>query len=129
MKELALLNETGMYTSMDLSDDASKVVMYNAMNNPTSRLSEHVNEEILVKDVFIEQVTLTNSETGEVSNPYRIVLIDMDGNSYVAVSTGVYNSVRKLIMIFGSPTWENGLRVKVRQITKGRNKITTLDAI
>lgn len=104
-----------------------KAVMFRGMNNPDFRLSDKVNEVINVKDIYCEIVTLISQQTGEVTDCPRIVLFDMDGKSYQAVSMGIYNAVKKAIQVFGVPTWENGLPIKVRQINKNERKILTFD--
>ena len=46
--------------------------------------------------------------------------------SYASVSVGIYNSLRKLIQVFGEPTWPDGIAVKVVQHTKGNRKMLSL---
>jgi hypothetical protein len=89
-----------------------------------------VEDAIMVKDIFCEVVDLADGRTGEITKAPRIVLIDEKGEGYQAVSLGVYSAVRKLIAVFGTPTWNEPLAVKVKQITKSaQKKITTLDIV
>ena len=117
------------YCSMDVKTEADQMNLFNAMNNPDARIADMINMVIAVKDVFVEVVNCTNTETGEVTACPRIVLIDDKGKSYQAVSIGIYSAIKKAFMSFGVPTWEKPVKFKVTQITKGDRKMLTLTAI
>jgi hypothetical protein len=124
---IAELNESKLsYCSLHAETEQDKMVLFNAMNNPEFRLGDHINETILVKDVFCEIVDCVNEETGEVNQAPRIVLIDSEGNGYACVSLGIFSAIKKLMQVFGSPTWETPLPLKVVQVTKGTRKMLTL---
>lgn len=116
------------FCSMVAEKDEDKAKLYNAMNNPDNRLSDWINKTINAKDLYIEVVNCTNTETGEVTACPRIVLIDDKGVSYQCVSIGVYSAIKKLIQAFGVPTWHKPIKLEVKQITKGERKMLTLDA-
>lgn len=118
-----------MYSSMKCETHEEKKNFYNAINSPDEVLAEHIGEVIEIKDVFCEPVELQNETTGEYNVCPRVILVDTKGKTYQAVSTGIYNALTKIIKIFGSPTWEKGLKVKVKQITKQEKRILTLDVI
>lgn len=117
------------FCSMVPASDAEKAAMYNAMNNPDERLSECINKVIEAKDLFIEVVNCTNTETGEVTACPRIVIIDKNGKSYQCVSIGIYSALKKVIQIYGAPTWEKPVKMEVKQITKGARKMLTLNVV
>ncbi len=121
--QLIAMDNVLSFCSIPMDTPAEKAAVYNMISNPTNRLSSLINTTIMVKDVFFEPATFTDSETGEVSTGSRIVLIDDLGNSYACASKGVYNSLRRLVAMFGLPTWEPALPVKVRQIEQ-KNLIT-----
>ena len=99
------------------------------MNSPTDRVSDHINEEILIHDVYIEAVQCENKMTGELTWQPRVILIGKD-KSYQCVSTGIYGSIKKAIQAFGAPTWEKGIKFKVQQIRKSAEKnILTVSAV
>ena len=56
-------------------------VIYNAMNNPTHKLSDFVNKEIVVENFLVEVTEMANEETGELTNAPKCVLISPDGVS------------------------------------------------
>ena len=116
------------FSSMAANTAEEKKLLFNAMNSPDYRIKDCVNKRIIVRDVYCEIVN-TISENGLTSSVPRTVLIDIDGKSYQAVSMGIYNALRKLIQVFGTPTWENGLEVEVKLVSKGNNSILTLNIV
>ena len=97
------------------------------MSNPDERLSDHINQVLLIKDVYMEKVDMVNEETGEISECPRIVLVDADGVSYQAVSFGVFNALKRIFQVFGKPTWEEPIKMKVIQINRKEKKMLSLD--
>lgn len=122
-----LTERNTMFCSMTADTPTEKAALFKAMNNPEKRIGDCINTTIMAKDVFCETVKCVNKKTGEVNICPRTVIIDENGIGYQAVSLGVYSALKKLIQVFGLPTWESPLPVKVKQITKGDNKILTFD--
>lgn len=115
------------FSSLQATTDEEKAKLFNAINNPEKRLSDCINMTLKVKDLYIEVVNCTNEETGEVTACPRIVIIDDKGVSYQAVSLGIYSALKKVIQIFGVPTWEKPILMEVKQVTKGNRKMLTLN--
>lgn len=115
------------YTSMKAATKEEKAAMFNAMNNPDKRLADCINMQIAARDLYIEIVNCTNEETGEVTACPRIVIIDTNGVSYQCVSIGIYSALKKVIQVFGAPTWEEPVILEVKQISKGTRKMLTLN--
>lgn len=120
-------NQQSMYCSIQGGTHESKVAVFNASNNPTHKVGDYINKVIMVKDVLAEQIELTNEETGGLEPAVRVVLIDTDGESYQAVSTGIFNALKKAIAIFGAPTWDEGLPCLIKQVTVGKGSMLTFD--
>lgn len=114
------------YCSIVAESFEDKAKIFNAMSSPDERLRNHINEIIKIRDVYCEIVACTNKKTGETSEAPRIVLIDTEGKSYQCVSTGIFNSLKRLFTVFGMPTWENGVPCKVKQVSNGERQILTL---
>lgn len=109
--------ESAKFCSFDTSTAAGKAKLFNVMTNPDKRVSDFINKEIEIKDIYAEQIELTNEETGETENVPRCILIDTKGVSYVAVSKGVFGDLKRLISLFGSPSvWVEPLKVTVKQV-------------
>lgn len=117
---------TQMFCTFDAKTKEERAVLFKGMNDPDVRLADIVNEEICIKDVYAETIRLTNEETGESTVAPRIVLFGCDGTSYQCVSLGVMSALKKLFMVYGMPTWENGINVKVKSINKGQKRVLTL---
>lgn len=117
------------FCSMQADTAEGKAKLFNAMNNPDKRLADCINMKIRAKDLYIEIVNCTNEETGEVTACPRIVIIDDKGIAYQAVSIGIYSALKKVIQVYGAPTWETPVTLEVKQITKGARKMLTLNVI
>lgn len=115
------------FTSVVAETDEDRARLFNAMNNPDERISNMINMTINAKDLYIEVVQCTNTETGVVTPCPRIVIIDDQGKSYQAVSIGIYSALKKVIQVFGAPTWEKPIPLQVKQITKGDRKMLTMN--
>lgn len=119
--------QTSMFCSIQGGTHESKVAVFNASNNPDHKVGDYINKVIVVKDVLAELIEVTNEETGEAELAPRVVLIDMDGKSYQAVSKGIFNALKKAIAIFGAPTWDEGLSCLIKQVSVGKGSMLTFD--
>lgn len=115
------------FCSLVAKTDKEKALLFKAMNNPEKRLGDCINMTIHAKDLFCEVVTCINKETGDEKECPRIVIIDANGVGYQAVSLGVYGAMKKIIQVYGAPTWDKPLPLIVKQITKGDRKLLTFD--
>ena len=124
------LNNAESYCSIKGDSREALVAMYNAINSPDHKLSDFVGKKLNIKDISIERVENMNDETGEMAANARVVLIDENGESYTCVSSGIYSAIKKLVSVFGEPTWEPALPVEVQNLsTKKGRKTMTLKAI
>lgn len=119
--------QTSMFCSIQGGTIEAKKAVFNASNNPDHKVGDYINKVIVVKDVLAELIEVKNEETGEMEVTPRVVLIDVDGKSYQAVSKGIFNALKKAIAIFGSPTWEDGLPILVKQVSVGKGTMLTFD--
>lgn len=124
------LTNSESYCSIRGDSREALVAMYNAINSPDHKLSDFVGKKLNIKDISIERVDNMNDETGEMVANARVVLIDENGESYTCVSSGIYSAIKKLVSVFGEPTWEPALPVEVQNLsTKKGRKTMTLKAI
>lgn len=117
------------FTSLKATTTEEKIHLYNAMNNPDKKLGDCVNEIIKAKDLYCEEVECVNEETGEVTIAPRVVIVDDKGISYQCVSVGVWSAIKRLIAIFGVPTWDEPIALKVKSINKDKKRLLTLEAV
>lgn len=129
--ELGLTNDAvrPSYCSFKADTKEAKVKLYKAMTQADKRLSDCINSTILVKDVFFEEASIVNTETGEVTKTPRIVLFDKDGTSFACVSFGIMNALKRMFAVFGEPTWDEPIAVKVIQINNKDRKMLSLDVV
>ena len=120
------LNNAESYCSIKGDTREALVAMYNAINSPDHKLSDFVGKKLNIKDISIERVENMNDETGGMAANARVVLIDENGESYSCVSSGIYSAIKKLVAVFGEPTWEPALPVEVQNLStkKGRKTMT-----
>lgn len=112
IKSASEVMSTGMsYTDMDLSNMAVAKDFYNAVSQPDTSLKECVNIPIAMTHVSVEVCEMRSDLNGDVIAP-RVVIMDKDGKSYQAVSIGVYQSLKRIFALFGTPdTWSEPLTV------------------
>ena len=110
----------------DPGDAELAKTVYNAMNNPTHKLSDFVNKKINVANYLIEVAEIADEDTGEILKTPRTVLISPDGESFMATSKGVYKSIRNAVAVLGDAPWNGGVVFEVKQQKVGRGNMLTL---
>lgn len=116
-----------VYCSIQGGTREQKALIYNSVNNPTHKVGDFINKTINVKDVVAELIELPDEVTGELALCKRVVLIDDKGESYQAVSEGIFNAIKKAIKIFGAPTWNEPLPVLIKQVKVRNGSMLTFD--
>ncbi|MEE3324817.1 MAG: hypothetical protein VZR33_05730 [Methanosphaera sp.] len=128
MKNEIMLNNNDLkiYSSVKANTVEEKKAVYNALEKCDVLLNDIVGTEINIKDFYIEerQREEEDESTGEVKQitKYRTILFDMDGKTYATGSYGVYNALRRICMVYGEPTWTEGVMVKVDKKPMGNGK-------
>lgn len=118
------------YCSFKPENEDDEIILFNAMNNPTNRLGDCINTVISVRHVFCEIVECTNRENGTVTKCPRVVLIGENGESYQAVSIGIFSALKKIFAIKGEPSnWKKPVHLKVLQQTRGDRKMLTFEMV
>lgn len=105
--------------------DQAKIV-YNAMNNPDHKIADFINKKIIVENYFVEIAEILDEDTGVMTTVPRTVLISPDGESYMANSKGIFNSIRNAVTAFGDAPWHGGIAFEVLQQKVGRGNMLTL---
>lgn len=122
--ELVIFNkenaEKQMFTTIDLSKKENKAKLFNASENADVLANDCVGTKFVLSDLYIERIPRINEETGEQEIKYRTILFDEVGKTYVTTAYGVYNTVMKIISIYGIDyIHTDGLEV---EIAKGTTK-------
>lgn len=122
-------NESRKLTTLDLTKNENKILLYNALQNCDLLLSDCKGEKIKMCNVYIEEYKKDNfdEKTGEVKkvSKFRTIIFDENGKSYATGSYGVYNSVRQIVGIFGNPSIESPIEVEIgeREIDKNKKSL------
>lgn len=112
------------YCTMQAEDKKSKARLFNACSSPV-KLSDCINIPLDIIHFYVEVIQCANKESGELVNVPRVVLIDMKGKGYQAVSVGIYNSVKRIVAMFGHPsTWTEPVRVVTKNVDLGAGQHT-----
>lgn len=114
------------FTTLNGDTFEDKKRLYNAINSPDERLKAHINEAINMVDVHVSVVELESDDGSGSDNVPRVIIFDDKGKSYVATSSGVYNSLQKIYMLFGTLHFDKGLPVVPKEIPTKRGSTLTL---
>ena len=114
-----------MYSTLDLSSKESGIKLFNATENCDELVFDNVGKELILKDVYVEQIPTADEETGEMIYKYRTILFDSEGKSYASGSYGLYNSVQKILQIFGTETLHTeDIKVRIgKRTVDGKTKL------
>ena len=96
-------------------------------------LNDMVDQEIIMTGAFMDKhpAPVVDEGTGEVigtTSKYRIIIFDNEGKTYATGSYGIYNSLNMIIDIFGNPSEEHPIKVKVskKATSNGHNTLTLI---
>lgn len=119
-------NDLKIYSSVKATNVEERKNIYNALEKCDILLNDIVGTEINVKDFYIEErhKEETDETTGETKRvtKYRTILFDTEGKTYATGSYGVYNALRRICLVYGEPTWNEGVKVKVDKKPMGNGK-------
>ena len=111
-----ITNSENMMVSFQAETVEDKKALYNAINSPDFRIADMINKPINIRDALIMTVALSDDDTGEVREMPRSILIDTEGKTYTAVSSGIASSLRNIFSVFGTLHFDDGLEMTVKQV-------------
>lgn len=123
--ELTLFSgiKQNVYCSKVTETETEKKELFNALESCDVLLNDCVDQEIEIKDIYVEEKQVVDEATGELKTKYRTILFDKSAQTYATGSYGIYNVLKKIISIYGLPTtWEKPLKVKVTKRPIGNGK-------
>ena len=124
MNNIVLFNkenmERQMFATIDASTMENKAKLFNATENADVLANDCVGEKFTLVDAYIERIPTVDEETGEQKIKYRTILFGDDGKTYASGAYGIYNTVAKILSIYGVETLHDK-RLKV-EIAKGTTK-------
>lgn len=134
--EIGTASTAPVYTTLDVSTKEGKKRLYHIKNHPDHTLAEFVNKTISIKDIYVDVNPRMNKDPdsenfGVMEDKPRTVLIDVNGESYVAgVSIGIFNAVKEIIRTFGDPaTWPEPLDVMPLYVKTPKGNMLSLEIV
>lgn len=127
MDNIVLFNkenmERQMFATIDASTMENKAKLFNATENADVLANDCVGEKFTLVDAYIERIPTIDEETGEQKVKYRTILFGDDGKTYASGAYGIYNTVVKILSIYGIETLhDKGLKVEIAKGTTKGNK-------
>jgi hypothetical protein len=96
-------------TNIDTSTLKGRAMLFNAVVPTTEDLNRDGELRLLVQYYVIYPDTVTNRETGEVSNVTRAVFIQKDGNAFRTTAPHAVNKFREPLALFTPREWKQGM--------------------
>ena len=116
-------NERQMFATIDVTSKENKAKLFNATENADVLANDCVGEKFTLVDAYIERIPTIDEETGEQKVKYRTILFGDDGKTYASGAYGIYNTVAKILSIYGVETLhDKGLKVEIAKGTTKGNK-------
>lgn len=116
-------NERQMFATIDVTSKENKAKLFNATENADVLANDCVGEVFTLVDAYIERIPSIDEETGEQKIKYRTILFGDDGKTYASGAYGIYNTVAKILSIYGVETLHGeGLEVEIAKGTSKGNK-------
>lgn len=107
------------YSTLVGDDFATKVATVEAMTNSIP-IKENLNKTVNVANIIVQSVSMVDTNSGDMQDQARIILLDADGTAYHAISGGLWRSVQNILGIVGHPsTWPAPLPIHIVSV-KGR---------
>lgn len=123
----------GCYCSLPMNTDEEKKKVFNATNRASHSLRECVNKEIHMTGLYIEPVEFEAKDEdgrpieGRTQLSPRIIIFDEAGESYGCCSMGAYNSIKRIVSMYGLPdSWTKPVSIIPGIVTSGKNQVLTI---
>ena len=119
----------GCYCSLPMNTDEEKKKIFNATNRADASLRECINMPIEMMGLYIEPIEFEAKDDD--GRPYiadgEIYIFDKDGKSYGCCSMGAYNSIKRIVSMYGLPdTWDKPITIVPGLVTSGKNQVLTI---
>lgn len=122
LNSMAAGQAAGFYSSITGTDFDSKLEVLNAMTD-SQKIDDVLGQTIMVRNIIIQAIEMTDEETGEIKPQPRVVIIDEDGAAYAGISAPLYRDVKNWMNVLGQPSeWEGALPVKVTKEGTGNRR-------
>lgn len=128
-------DENLKYCSLAATTTEEKKIVFNAVTNPSDKLSKYINKEVTFSNVSMTATEIMERDddgnpTGVLNKTVKTVLITPDGKGILSTSMGVARSLFDMFQIFGTPeSWTEPMTCIVRQVEIGKNRTFRLEIV
>lgn len=128
-------NETVQRCTLDLTEEDNQIKLYNILTGDADvLLNDAIDQIITMTGAYINKhpSAIVDEESGEITGTttkYQIILFDNEGKTYATGSYGVYNALSMIFSIFGEPSEERPIKVKVSKKATKKSGHSTLTLI
>lgn len=114
-----------MWTSLDLSDPANKILAMAAIQSATDpkRIGDAIGQTLEVEHAVVHRVQFADEDGVEVEAD-RVVFITPTGEMWATVSHGVVRSLQLLVGMYGTLPWRPAMHVQIQQKRTRRGWLT-----
>lgn len=124
--------QTNVLSTVEGDDRASKLATLSAMTD-SKPVDDILGEVIDLANFVIQPIEMPDEETKVMKPVTRIILIDKDGQSYHAISGGIFSALKNIAGILGMPGKGNEhwpIEVSpVREKTRAGRQVFTLKVV
>lgn len=114
--------------TMDTQTREDKVRFYNAVQNPSSKVSDYINKTLTIADVYMEKAEYEGDEG--VTQGVKTVIITPEGEGILANSMGIAKALYGIFDIFGMPAeWGAPMTVMVKQVETPKGRYFKLEIV
>lgn len=115
-------------TTMECNTREEKKLFYNAVQNPTAKVSDFINKTLTIADVYMEQAEY-NDDQGTTTG-IKTVIITPEGQGILANSMGIAKALYGIFDIFGMPSeWDEPMTVEVKQVETPKGRYFKLEVV
>lgn len=115
-------------TTMECNTREEKKLFYNAVQNPTAKVSDFINKTLTIADVYMEQAEY-NDDNGTTTG-IKTVIITPEGQGILANSMGIAKALYGIFDIFGMPSeWDEPMTVEVKQVETPKGRYFKLEVV
>lgn len=114
-----------VFCSMPSGSREDALAVYNMLSGNSGSLADLADTgtgELAAVHVIAHRITLTNEETGEITDATRIILVDEKGEPWGCVSNGIAGSLKKLFSLVGPPPWTPPIRLRPVRVPTSKDR-------
>lgn len=109
-----------VWSTFEGETQADKLKVLAALTN-AEPIADNLNKKFNLANFVVQATSITDTETGELEDVVRTVLVDDKGKAYAGVSNGLVKALENLVGILGHPSkWDAPIPVEVTEV-RGRN--------